>query len=339
MARSVIVRSWRETTPEGIEDELASLWREVAQEERVARAVMANLVVFRERTGARAGDRDVATEIPIEDVAANHPSRVIVIDHDYEYRPRSPIAAGVGVLRFGPPNARYAVEQIAVHCACAEESLPSIIRHLLRGDVPTSVWWAQDVSAVAPIDPIVSAARQFVYDSRRWRDIRSGVRALVPFIVRERRLDLADLNWRRLTQMRYALLHAATVRDIDALRAARVRVVHGPGDSALAWLVVGWLSARLHWPDSTRIPIEESPEADAAVTVLIGDGDDEWTATMYGDRVVVKHRSGAAPFSLPVPAEDKADAVAAELRNLAHDTCLDDTLLALARRFSAEASS
>ena len=161
----------------------------------------------------------------------------------------------------------------------------------------------------------------------------------MPFIVRERRLDLADLNWRRLTQMRYALLHAATVRDIDALRAARVRVVHGPGDSALAWLVVGWLSARLQWPDSTRIPIEESTEADAAVTVLIGDGDDEWTATMYGDRVVVKHRSGVAPFSLPVPAEDKADAVAAELRDLAHDTCLDDTLLALARRFSAEASS
>ena len=140
MARIVVARSWRETTPEDIEDELASLWREVGQQERVARAVMANLVVFRERTTPHAPDADaLAADIPIDEVAATHPSRVIVIDHDYEYRPRSPIGAGVGVLRFGPPNARYAIEEIAVQCACAEESLSSIVRRLLRGDVPPNV--------------------------------------------------------------------------------------------------------------------------------------------------------------------------------------------------------
>ena len=249
------------------------------------------------------------------------------------------MAAAVAVLRFGPPNARYAVEQISVRCACAEESLASIIRRLLRGDVPTSVWWAEDVSAISPIESLVSTARQLVYDSRRWRDVRGGVAALTPFIAAPRRLDLADLNWRRLAPLRQAVLHAATIKNLDALRDGRISVAHRPGDGALAWLVVGWLSARLGWSPSLRVPVREVRHGDDVLTLSVGEGDAEFTATMNSHRVVAKHRSGAVPLSVPIRRERESDAIAAELRNLAHDMCLDDTLTALAARFSAAASS
>src|SRR4051812_46286961 len=42
-------RVWRASTAETIDEDLATLWREVAREAPVSRAVMSNLVVFRAR--------------------------------------------------------------------------------------------------------------------------------------------------------------------------------------------------------------------------------------------------------------------------------------------------
>jgi hypothetical protein len=44
-------------------------------------------------------------------------------------------------------------------------------------------------------------------------------------------------------------------------------------------------------------------------------------------------RGGATSFAVGVPQVSDADAVAAELRNLGHDTCLQDALGALVERF------
>ena len=107
--------------------------------------------------------------------------RVIVLDHERGHAHASgPFAAGVGVAMFGPDQARYGVEQIAVQSDCAEDSLPSIVRRLLRGDVPTSVWWTEDLSRVPPITAIVDdepavplrqppVARRPRRRVRRWR--------------------------------------------------------------------------------------------------------------------------------------------------------------------------
>src|SRR6266850_1382779 len=217
MAQSLIDRTWRATTSDEIEADLAALWREIGQQRPVARAVMSNLVVVRERPAARDADAvnadEVAKDLPLDEVVARHPSRVILIQHDRAPQTAcAPSAVSVAVLTFGAPHARYGVEQIVVQAACAEPSLASIVRRLLRGDVPTSVWWTDDLSDVPPIDGIVAMARQFVYDSRRWRDIRGGVLAVGRL---NRRLDLADVNWRRLTPLRHALIHACRAADID----------------------------------------------------------------------------------------------------------------------------
>jgi glucose-6-phosphate dehydrogenase assembly protein OpcA len=335
MARAVVTRTWRDTTPEEIELTLSSLWRDVARQEQVARAVMSNLVVYRERGGRGAHAVDTVEDLPLDDVVARHPSRVILIDHERaDEHAAPPCDARVGVVIFGPPHARYAVEEIAVQSACAVRSLPSIIRRVLRGDVPTSVWWAQDLSLSPPIEEIVFMGRQLVYDSRQWRDVRRGILALTPLVERDERIDLADLNWRRLAPLRRALVHASESMNLDPLRHARVRIRHRPGDGALAWLTFGWLSAQLAWARNVKVPVEETRQGDDVLTVIVGEGEHEMTAAMNSHHVRVKHRRDAAPFSVSVPHERDSDRIAAELRNLSHDSCLDEALLALARRFN-----
>src|SRR5262245_59122268 len=152
MASGVVACMWRPTTPEEMEPELVALWREVAREHRVARAVMANLIVFRERASASGDDFDGLTAgVPVAEVASRHPSRVILLSHDDVcHQPPVPLGAGIGVVTFGPPRAEYAVEVIAIKSACDAHPLASIVRRLVRGDVPTSLWWTEDLSQIAP---------------------------------------------------------------------------------------------------------------------------------------------------------------------------------------------
>jgi glucose-6-phosphate dehydrogenase assembly protein OpcA len=227
------------------------------------------------------------------------------------------------------------VEQIAVHSTCAEDSLPSIVRRLLRGDVPTSVWWTEDLSRVPPIAAIVAMGRQFLYDSRQWSDIRGGVSALAPLVVDEPGVDLADLNWRRLAPVRQALVHAAGSTELPGLRNGEIHIVHRPGDAALAWLVVGWLHAQLQWTSNVSPTIEEATRGDDVLSIAIGGARRELTITLDSHRVLGTLHGGPTPFAVTVPHEDDADAVAAELRTLSRNTCLHEAVKALVRVFGA----
>lgn len=334
MASAVVARTWRSTPAESIEAGLAELWREIGRQAPVARAVMSNLIVFRNRSSAGAGRLDAVVQgLPIEAVAARHPSRIIVIAREHRRVECEPVAAGVGIVTFGPPQARYGVEEIAVLASCADASLPSIVRRIVRGDVPTSVWWAEDLSQVPPVPDLISMGRQLLYDSFAWSDVRTAVLSLAP-IVRERRSDCADVNWRRLAPVRQALVHAAESMQADDLRHAAVRIRHRPGEAALAWLLGGWLAARMQWADPSAPAIEEGPQADDVLTLTCGTGAEALTVTLTEQRVTVSRR-GHPSFTLAAPRESVSDAVAAELRSLAQDGCLYDALGALIRRFAA----
>ena len=352
MAGSVAQRMWRESSPGAVEQDLSALWRELGEGVGIARATMSNLVVFRcARRGAppRKTADDIFQGLPIDAVAARHPCRVIFIDHEAAAADAVPtISTGVGVVTYGPPHARYGVEQIAVHAACDEASLPSIVRRLVRGELPTSVWWADDPSRVSPVNAIIAMGRQLIYDSCKWRDVRRGILALAPFVAsadsadartdsrhaaRGPGVDLADVNWRRLKPMRQALVFAArSERGSMEWVPADVRIAHRPGDGALAWLLAGWLASRLRWDSWPRI-VEER-HGDMVLSISIGAGTAAITASMDRGRVVVSE--GATPPSvLQVPHEGEADAVAAELHSLTVDICLHDALSALLRSFRA----
>jgi glucose-6-phosphate dehydrogenase assembly protein OpcA len=344
MAKSVTTRLWKRCPPAAIEDELASLWRDAGRDGHVSRALMANLVVFRGCVAAEPRELAAAIEgVPLEEVVSQHPSRLIVLHHADHDDLRRPIEAGVGVLMFGVPPLRLGVDAIAVRSSCAERSLPSIVRRLALGDVPTSIWWTDDLSATVPLESVVGMGRQLVFDSRRWRDVRNGFLTLGTLAAHPDAPDLADVNWRRLLGIRQALAHAAAALDVDARPApVRLRIRHRPGETALSWLLAGWFCSRLGRDAVTAWPvdIEEVRNGDEVMAVDVGAPDTAAaiTAVMNNQRVVVRGARVRAPFTVAVARESDADAVAAELRSLMVDGCLRDALAAIAARLTSSAT-
>ena len=218
--------------------------------------------------------------------------------------------------------------------ACAEASLPSIVRRFVRGDLPTTVWWTEDLSQLPPLDALVTMGRQLLYDSRQWSDVARGVRALAP-LVGDRHADLADLNWRRLTPLRRALDEARRASGSAAPPPdAKVRIAHRPGDAALAWLLAGALMAEQKKPAGQMPQVDESAPDGTSLLMTILRGSSETTVTLTAQRVVVEDGSGV-PLVVSVPIEHAADAVAAELRMLSQDAALGAAMRALDRHFNA----
>jgi glucose-6-phosphate dehydrogenase assembly protein OpcA len=147
-------------------------------------------------------------------------------------------------------------------------------------------------------------------------------------------LDLADLNWRRLQPVRRALVVAAEAAGTATWRPEEIRIEHAPGESALAWLLIGWLASRLDWPVPTQPRIEETPKGHDVLSVAFGEGKDRVRAVLDARRVTIAS-GGETRSVVGVPQEGEADAVAAELHALSHDACLHDALSALLRSFRA----
>src|SRR5581483_8231477 len=143
--------------------------------------------------------------------------------------------------------------------------------------------------------------------------------------------ELADVNWRRLTSMRYAIVHAADTMLARAATIRAARIQHRAGEGALAWLLAGWLGSRLRWP-ANAFPVEVEEIADGE-NILIATLDDV-TATMDANRILVQSTSGSRPFTVAARQESDSDAVVAELSTLRPDRCLHDALAALAAAFA-----
>ena len=139
MEGSVTNRLTRDSSPNAIEEDLAALWADAARDAPIARALMANLVVFRDCPAAHVVNLSAPIEgLPIDDVAERHPSRLILLHHGGRPDPGAPVGATISILLFGTAGARFGVEEIAVRSTCAEASLPSIVRRLVarrRADV------------------------------------------------------------------------------------------------------------------------------------------------------------------------------------------------------------
>jgi glucose-6-phosphate dehydrogenase assembly protein OpcA len=342
MAGTVTERAWRQSSADGIEADLAALWRQVALEGPVSRAVMSNLVIF--CRCAAVDHIDLYTQpagVPIDLIAQHHPARVILLHHDPEAcDPTASLAALVGLLLFGPSEARYGIELIVIRSACSEEALPSILRRYTLGDVPTSIWWTEDLADTRPITSLVTMGRQLVYDSRRWSDVGRAALALAPIHGRQFGPDLADINWRRAAPIRHALVHALS--DSSPLPLTKtVQIRHRPGEAALAWLLAGWLRAatspevefRSNPATRSDLPIvQEDPSAgDVVLSASFGD---ELSLQLADTHLVVEGPSRRASFVVRVPAETTAEAVADELHTLTQDLDLQVALSTLIQWFS-----
>ena len=334
MASVVAETTWVDSRPDEIESALAQLWRQAGRATPVTRAVMSNVVIV--RTCASGESRADVDDPAVDAVAALHPSRIIVLSHeDGCPLARAPIGARVGITAFGPRQARYAVERVVVRSSCEESSLPSIVRRLIRGDLPTSIWYQDDLSLRSPIGAILAEGRQLIYDSRTWSDLR-GFRA-VALAVRSSDIDVADLNWRRLAPVRQALCQVDAEAAIDDLKRGAVRITYAPAEAALGWLLYGWLASRVAWRRPAPQPRPDADAAAALVTLNIGDATGAITVALTPGQVRVAQH-GSPPYAVTVRRESLTDAVVDELRTIASDASLRDTVEAIARVTSEESS-
>ena len=322
---------WRRSSAGAIERDLAALWRETARDGPLSRALMANLIVIQERDDPTDDRGAAAREAVAGEVAQRHPVRAILLDYTPGVEaPGAPNAARVGLRTFGSSAARYGVELIAIHAACAEASIPSIVRHLTRGGVPTAVWWIGDLSRNPPPELMPALGRQFLYDSASWHDPREGLRVVAGVIARPHAPDIADLNWRRLAPMRRAIVHAAWF-GARCARVARDRCRYPAwGEPSGMRLVDRGMVARQLGMVTSDVPrIEEGGDSAEALSATLKGGG--WTvkASMNDRRVKVTGTS-QTPFEVLLPRETEADRVAAELRSLAADTPLHTAVRAAA---------
>jgi glucose-6-phosphate dehydrogenase assembly protein OpcA len=333
---------WRPSTAAGIEHDLAALWRDVARAHPVARAIMSNLVVVgRARPSWDAEPATEVSEFALDEVARHHPARVILLLQDPEpCGPEASVSASVGVLVFGGEEAPYGVEQIVIRSGCTGEALPSLVRQYILGDLPTSVWWTGDVSDMQPFMSVACMGRQFVYDSQRWRDVQRAVLALTPLITRRERPDFADINWRRLSPLRRAIVSA--FRMLPHEPPARVEIRHRRGEEPLACLFAGWLET-ITSPTVVRAERHRATTANVVIAdenlssrdILTVSFDDQLDARLTTDRVDVRLPTETRNFSVPAPHESFGAAVGAELHTLAHDRGLESVLTSLIQRFRA----
>jgi len=168
-----------------------------------------------------------------------------------------------------------------------------------------------------------------------WRDVRAGVRAVQEGI-EGFRVDVADLNWRRLAGVRDALRHVTRNAAVDHLRDTRLKIAYAPGEAALGWLLGGWIAAQLRLAPETAPQVDERSDLNAIVTLSVGDAPVPLVAATE-DEVRVTPPS-APPYVKGVRRESRADAIAAELRSLSTDAALRNTIRALVRLTSAASS-
>ncbi len=166
--------------------DLAALWRELGQHGTpIARAVMSNLVVFRDRIAPP--DADLATvmaDLPLDEVLARHPSRLIVLEHerwqpDSRMRRSRPASASPRSVRraHGMASSRSLCDRPAPRWRCPRSSAAShaaICRPASGGP--------RICRQVPPLEALVTMGRQLVYDSRDWRDVRGALRVLEPLV-------------------------------------------------------------------------------------------------------------------------------------------------------------
>lgn len=348
-----------------IERELAALWREAAAGREGApamlRACMSNLVVFcADPEEARAAQEDLAA------VAERHPSRAILLVAQGGPRDDALDASVSAVCHLTGPGRAICSEHVLVSAGRgALQALPSAVRSLLIGDLPTSLWWAArepPLAGGALFGELASLADQVIYDSAGWQDPAAGVVETASWAEEAAEAALSDLAWRRLKPWRRALGQALDPARLPGALAglAELELEHGPHGLPEAWLLVGWLAGRLGWrPERARLSPGSSvtwhfdgPAGPVHVTARrLAEGAPDLRALALRwrggarpgqarfeapapDRISVSFGRGPTPeLVLPVPPAPRAELLARQLPKLGRDLLFRDAL-ALARRLA-----
>jgi len=322
----------------------------------MTRASMSNLIVV-----CRTGDELAVTANEIPAIVVRHPARVLLLLGD-------PGHAGARLESYVTTHAhliegrrQLVSEHVIIEArGTAVHALPSAVRGLLLGDLPTALWWATPEAPPSGgqlFDELVDLADQVIYDSLGWPDplhhLLTTANWAISLGVRQ---AVSDLAWRRLKLWRRLLAQALdpTVAPSILETVREVEVEHGPHGMTQAWLLMAWLALRLGWrPVQGKVTgsTEAGWQFQAAhgpVTVIIrrldlGDAEIHTlrvVSAVTGGRTVVTRfaRSGpgrlvatsdlapAMVMSLSTLPQNRAELVARQLPDLARDALFRDCL-------------
>ena len=238
-------------------------------------------------------------------VAAHHPARAIVIHGDAS---GDMIIESDVSLRTSEKGDDYIeLVRLEVHGEAAYH-LSSVVQPLLIPDIPVQLWLvgAPPLEQAFRVDA-VSLSERIILDSGAYPDpVQTLSKAAAELAAYGLRLHIADLTWERLHPWREAIAQAfdgpAMRPWLDHVRGVDI-VSTGAWPSVEAWLLGGWLSASLGWPDAggpaldvAAVPSPDQPAPELR-RVRVRCRDQRHTA-----RVEVVRRAGALATSIDVDA-------------------------------------
>jgi glucose-6-phosphate dehydrogenase assembly protein OpcA len=135
-----------------------------------------------------------------------------------------------------------------VGTANALERVGGMISELLLGDLPKFLWWkATPIPDYSLFKRLVDRCDSVIFDSSSFHEPETDLLTICTLL--ERKINLADLNWRRLAPWQELTAAAfdpperrSVVYEID-----RVTLDYEKGNPAQALMFVGWLASRLNW--------------------------------------------------------------------------------------------
>lgn len=348
----------RAVEPAAIERELAQLWRHEGApdgEAPVTRACMSNLIAVCHSSDELA---TVNNEIPA--IVCRHPARVLLLLADARQEGARLEAYVTTHAHIVEGRQQVVSEHVIIEARGAVvRGLPSAVRGLLVGDLPTALWWA---TSEAPSQggqlfaELADLADQVIYDSLGWPNALHHPLATARWAVGDRaRQAVSDLAWRRLKLWRrlmaQALDPAVAPGILQGVR--EIEVEHGHHAMTQAWLLTAWLALRLGWrPTKGAMTGEtesrwqfQAPHGMVAVTIRhLGAGEAEihtlrvvgasagrtaairFATAGPGRLVATSDLAPSMVMTLSAVPQDRAELVARQLPDLARDPLFRDCL-------------
>ncbi|MGH2607450.1 MAG: glucose-6-phosphate dehydrogenase assembly protein OpcA [Tepidiformaceae bacterium] len=246
---AVVARGPETVGLQAVEQELARPWSppDARTGEPNTRALMGNVVIV-----CRRQEEQAEVEHELATIVSQYPSRVLLLVADAGRR-SADIEALVTVYRPSEASGQACGECVTIRAGShAIARLPSAVRALLLGDLPTTLWWATPEAPPLAGDlfgQLAELAGQVIYDSFAWTDPLRQLVVVANWVGGGGQLATADLAWRRPK-----LWHRIIAQSLDPGLApgafegiSEVTIEHGPHALTQAWLLAGWLGFRLGW--------------------------------------------------------------------------------------------
>ena len=250
-----------------ISRELKKLW-DTGSATPPTRASLVNFAVYCRSTEAMAENTELISEF-----TRNHACRALLICVCRD-APAPRISAWV--------NAHCHLSRAGAKSVCCEQisfllegelkgRLTNIVFSHLDSDLPLYFWLQGDpVEDLNPtlwpwIDRLIIDSLPWTFPRWRFDRLHQSLHAA------KATLTLRDLNWTRSLYMRQALAQFFDApENLGRLPGlAAVRIQHAPGYRSTALLLLGWLSAQLHWRLKSPVPLVFESAEENAITVQL----------------------------------------------------------------------